>query len=222
MNAEDESKSMIANLFLEGKPLVLNYQLMENRLKRPRLTPAQRAEYSRQLHSEGGFLTVADKEKDEPLLIHFRSEDDRYTLRVATPGKFYGCFLSMENIQNTYGEEQSTRNLVVLKEGSPSRFYLEKVSPDVVRMLNVDRKSAIDASVGLLENTTVFAVLNAIENRIGGPTYLYKNKGNLENEGQQYFADTFVRSDHVVWDPQAVQFYVEVRGAGVLELSDIG
>lgn len=220
MNAEDQNKSMIANLFLKGKPLVLNYQLMENRLKRPRLTPSQRFEYNRQLLSEGGFLTVADNEKDEPLLIHFRSEDDRYTLRVATPGKFYGYFLSMEDIQNTDGDKQSIRSIVVLKEGSPSRFYLENVSPGVERLLNVGRKAVIDLEG--LEGTIHLAVLNEVQNKIGGPTYLYTNKGNLENEGQLYFSDTFLPGPHVIWDPQVVQFAVGVRGTGILELSDIG
>lgn len=220
MNAEDDNKSMIANLFLKGKPLVLNYQLMESRLKRPRLTPAQQFEYKRQLLSEGGFLTVADNEKDEPLLIHFRSEDDRYTLRVATPGKFYGYFLSMEDIQNTDGEKQSIRNLVVLKEGSPTRFYLENVSPGVERLLNVGTKSVIDLEgvVGAVQ----FAVLKAMQDEIDGPTYLYTNKGSVENEGQLYFSDTFVPAAQVMWDPQGVQFTVDVRGTGVLELSDIG
>jgi hypothetical protein len=220
MNAEDDNKSMIANLFLKGKPLVLNYQLMESRLKRPRLTPSQRFEYNRQLLSEGGFLTVADNEKDEPLLIHFRSEDDRYTLRVATPGKFYGYFLSMEDIQNTDGEKQSIRNLVVLKEGGPTRFYLENVSPGVERLLNVGRKSVVDLEG--LEATVHFAVLQAVQNKIDGPTYLYSNKVSLENEAQLYFSDTFLPSAQVIWDPQAVQFAVSVRGTGVLELSDIG
>jgi hypothetical protein len=220
MNAEDENKSMIANLFLQGKPLVLNYQLMENRLKRARLRPAQRFEYNRQLLSEGGFLTVADNEKDEPLLIHFRSQEDRYTLRVATPGKFYGYFLSMENVQNAYGEEQSTRNLVVLKEGRPSRFYLENVSPGVERLLNVGRKAVTDIEGS--EETVAFTVLKTVQNKIGGPTYLYKNKGNFESEGQLYFSDTFLQSAHVMWDPQVVQFAVSVRGRGILELTDIG
>ncbi|WP_059403458.1 hypothetical protein [Pseudomonas sp. RIT-PI-q] len=220
MNAEDENKSMIANLFLKGKPLVLNYQLMENRLKRPRLTPSQQFEYKRQLLSEGGFLTVADSEKDEPLLIHFRSEDDRYTLRVATPGKFYGYFLSMEDIVNTDGEKQSIRNFVVLKEGSPTRFYLENVSPGVERLLNVGRKSVIDLEG--LEAAVHLAVLQAVQNQIDGPTYLYTNKVSLENEGQLYFSDTFLPSAQVMWDPQAVQFTVGVRGTGILELSDIG
>ena len=220
MNAEDDNKSMIANLFLKGKPLVLNYQLMESRLKRPRLTPAQQFEYKRQLLSEGGFLTVADNEKDEPLLIHFRSEDDRYTLRVATPGKFYGYFLSMEDIQNAEGENQSIRNLVVMKEGSPTRFYLENVSPGVERLLNVGRKAVIDLEG--LEETVHLAVLQVVQNRIDGPTYLYTNKGSLEHEAQLYFSDTFVPSAQVIWDPKAVQFTVSVRGTGVLELSDIG
>jgi hypothetical protein len=223
MNAE-ENKSMIAHLFLKGKPLVLNYQLMESRLKRPRLTPSQRSEYSRQLQDEAGFLTVADNEKDEPLLIHFRSESDRYTLTVATPGKFYGYYLSMEKMLGAYGEELEDRNLVVLEKANPTRFYLDNVSPGVVRLINVDRKYIISSD---LPDDDFFAghVIAAMElthNKILGPTYRYSNPGQLENDPQQYFSDVRRHQQHIIFDPVPVVLTMQIKGAGVLELSDIG
>lgn len=220
MSVEDASKSMVVHLFLEGKPLVLNYQLMENRLKRARLTPAQRTEYDRQLRSEGGFLTVADNERDAPLLIHFRWDNDRYTLRVATPGKFYGYFLSMESILDARGEKTSTRNLVVLEKGEPTRFYLETVAPDLFRLRNVAKRSS--ASEGLLGGaSTAYSVLKLVEDQLGEPTYFYKQEGRLRNDPQQYFSDTFLRAEHAIFWPHGVHLGLQVRGAGVLELSDI-
>lgn len=221
MSVEDVSKSMVAHLFLEGKPLVLNYQLMESRLNRARLTPAQRAEYERQLRSEGGFLTVADHERDMPLLIHFHSDNDRYTLRVATPGKFYGYFLSMESILDARGEVTSTRNLVVLEKGAPTRFYLETVAPDLFRLRNVARKSS--ASEELLGGaSSAYSVLKLVEDQLGEPTYFYKQEGRLRNDPQQYFSDTFLRAEHVIFWPHGVHLGLQVRGTGVLELSDVG
>lgn len=212
MSQDDLNNSVVGHLFLAGKPLVLNYQLMENRLARPRLTPAQRAEYNRQLNNESGFLTVADREGDDPLLIHFRWENHRYTLRVATPGRFFGYFLSMEKMQNAVGEETAVGNLMVVQEGNPTRFYLDVAAPGNHRLMNVSRKPVASASESL----------NVEQDRILGPTYLYSHETRLRNDAQQYFSDTFLKSQHVIWDPVAVELGVQVRGAGVLEFSDIG
>ncbi|MHC8395026.1 hypothetical protein ACYZT8_15405 [Pseudomonas sp. LB3P93] len=223
MNTE-ENKSVIAHLFLKGKPLVLNYQLMESRLKRPRLTPSQRSEYSRQLKDEAGFLTVADNEKAEPLLIHFRSENDRYTLRVATPGKFYGYYLSMEKMLGAYGEELEDRNLVVLEKANPTRFYLDNVSPGVVRLMNVDRKYIFSSDLSG-DDFLTGSIIGAVElahNKILGPTYRYSNPGHLANDPQQYFSDVRKYQEHVIFDPIPVVLTIQIKGAGILELSDIG
>ncbi|SEM45423.1 hypothetical protein SAMN04487857_10275 [Pseudomonas sp. ok272] len=137
MNKEDIEKSIAAHLYIDGKPLVLNYELMEHRLKRPRLTRSQRAEYIRQRDNEGGFLTVADDENIEPLMIHFRSEHDRYTARVGS-GKFWGYFLSMENMRDVRGRKQDVRHLVALEEKSmPTRFFIEPVASGLIWLRNV-------------------------------------------------------------------------------------
>jgi len=217
---DEANKSVIAHLYVEGKPLVLNYQLMENRLARPRLTPAQRAEYNRQLGSEGGFLTVADNEGDTPLLIHFRSKNDRYTLRVATPGKFYGYFLSMESIVDANGEETSTKNLQVLEKGQPTRFFLETVAPDLFRLRNVARQTS-KAFSDLLSNTEL-QLLQSAEDQIGDPTYLYQQAGRRQNDPQQYFSETNLRSNNVIWSPYGVHIGWVVKGTGIVKLSDIG
>lgn len=220
MNQDDMKKSVIAHLFLAGKPLVLNYQLMEKRLARPRLTSAQRTEYSRQLKSEGGFLTVADRDDDEPLLIHFRSENDRYTLRVATPGKFYGAFLSMEKILETNGQTTDIGNLVVTPGTNPTRFYMNVFGQGDQRLFNVSRKLVVDSSV--LIPPVAGAAVSLIEDQVKGPTYIYQNKTSLVNDDQQYFSDAFLSNEHVMWNPLPAEFSVQIRGAGVLELDDIG
>ncbi|MGY2188259.1 hypothetical protein D3C81_388550 [compost metagenome] len=219
MNQDDLNKSVIAHLFLAGKPLVLNYQLMEKRLARPRLTSAQRTEYNRQLKSEGGFLTVADRDEDEPLLIHFRSENDRYTLRVATPGKFFGYFLSMEKIRETNGQTTNVGNIVVTPE-NPTRFYMNVFGQGNLRLFNVARKRVVDPdlSVAPIAGETV----SFIQDQVQGPTYIYNLESSLQNDGKQYFSDTYLRAEHVMWDPLPAEFEVQVRGAGVLELDDIG
>jgi hypothetical protein len=220
MSQDDLNKSVVAHLFLAGKPLVLNYQLMENRLKRPRLTAAQRAEYNRQLSEAGGFLTVADRESDDPLLIHFRSENDRYTMRVVTPGMFFGFFLSMEKIQSAAGETVATGNLVVTQDDNPTRFYMNALGVVPQRLLNVARKPLV--SERAIDEPVVEAVALRKQDEILGPTYIYKNESRLENDPQRYFSDTFLRAAHVIWDPVPVEFGVQVRGSGIVEFSDIG
>ncbi|KAB0487912.1 hypothetical protein SAMN04490202_5274 [Pseudomonas reinekei] len=212
MNQDDLNKSVVAHLFLAGKPLVLNYQLMEKRLARPRLTTAQRTEYQRQLNYEGGFLTVADRDDAEPLLIHFRSENDRYTLRVATPGRFYGYFLSMERMQSTNGLTSSSGNLIVTQDVNPTRFYMNALSKGYERLFNVARKLIVGESDSRAD----------AQDKVLGPTFLYRNKTPLVNDEQQYFSDTVLRAEHVIWDPLPVEFTVQIRGAGVLALDDIG
>lgn len=212
MNQDDLNKSVVAHLFLAGKPLVLNYQLMEKRLARPRLTTAQRTEYQRQLNYEGGFLTVADRDDAEPLLIHFRSENDRYTLRVATPGRFYGYFLSMERMQSTNGLTSSSGNLIVTQDVNPTRFYMNALSKGYERLFNVARKLIVGESDSRAD----------AQDKVLGPTFLYRNKTPLVNDEQQYFSDTVLRVEHVIWDPLPVEFTVQIRGAGVLALDDIG
>lgn len=212
MNQDDLNKSVVAHLFLAGKPLVLNYQLMEKRLARPRLTTAQRTEYQRQLNYEGGFLTVADRDDAEPLLIHFRSENDRYTLRVATPGRFYGYFLSMERMQSTNGLTSSSGNLIVTQDVNPTRFYMNALSKGYERLFNVARKLIVGESDSRA----------GAQDKVLGPTFLYRNKTPLVNDEQQYFSDTVLRAEHVIWDPLPVEFTLQIRGAGVLALDDIG
>lgn len=212
MNQDDLNKSVVAHLFLAGKPLVLNYQLMEKRLARPRLTTAQRTEYQRQLNYEGGFLTVADRDDAEPLLIHFRSENDRYTLRVATPGRFYGYFLSMERMQSANGLTSSSGNLIVTQDVHPTRFYMNALSKGYERLFNVARKLIVGESDSRAD----------AQDKVLGPTFLYRNKTPLVNDEQQYFSDTVLRAEHVIWDPLPVEFTVQIRGAGVLALDDIG
>ncbi|MBV4476056.1 hypothetical protein [Pseudomonas botevensis] len=189
---ESPKKSFKANLFYKGKPLVLNYQLMEARLKRKRLTPAQRAEYNRQLQNEGGFLTVADREDTEPLLINFHSEEERYTLRVATPGMFLGKLLSMENIRDGQGQQTFEKQWVVVDRTEPTRFFLESVSPGTVRMLNVAKKASSD-------------------NEIKGPIYLYEQPGRLELDNQRYFSQTRIEGQHLLHDPFGVNFDIQVK-----------
>lgn len=194
------------NLYYKNKPLVLSYQLMESRLKRPRLTPAQRAEYTRQLKTQPGYLTIADKESDEPLLIHFRAVGEEgkgiHQLRVATEGRFYGYFLSVENVLdikgkpssplNGSGREVADRNVAAMRWGIPTDFSMLKLSDDVVMLGNV--------------TDDVTGKLSPVAKSI----YVYSMETRIESEHAIYFSDTFVQEKHALFDPHPVALTIDV------------
>lgn len=89
--------SFSANLFLDGRPVVLNQQRLKSRLRDPRLTRRERLDTEVSLASGDGanFLTLADHEDDKPLLMKFVSMDDGYAVMTILKGEYDERFLSI-------------------------------------------------------------------------------------------------------------------------------
>jgi hypothetical protein len=87
-----------ACLFVNGFPLVLNVQHMEQRLLDKRITMAERLQIEAELMDKDlpRFVTVAAHEDDEPLLFDFVVAGDKvYELYAKVPGKYDGWRLRM-------------------------------------------------------------------------------------------------------------------------------
>jgi hypothetical protein len=89
--------SFSANLFLDGRPVVLNQQRLKSRLRDPRLTRRERLDTEVSLASGDGanFLTLADHEDDKPLLLKFVPKDDGYAVMTILKGEYDERFLSL-------------------------------------------------------------------------------------------------------------------------------
>jgi len=105
--SEEVSAAFTGHLFLGGLPWVVNYQVMERRLKSPRITNEQRlsAEMALDYEADSRVVTLADHDDDEPLLIQFVPEGQgRFILSVKSVGRYFNWRLRID---------QKTRSLLV-------------------------------------------------------------------------------------------------------------
>ncbi|WP_432217816.1 hypothetical protein ACREYJ_24865 [Pseudomonas kribbensis] len=108
--SDSESIKFTGHLFSGGLPLVINYQLMESRLKYSRITTGQRLEAEISLGDEvaSRIVTLADHDDAEPLLFEFVPDSrGRYSLNVKTAGRYFDWRVRLD---------QKTRHLVVDKD----------------------------------------------------------------------------------------------------------
>ncbi|SEM95103.1 hypothetical protein SAMN04487857_107174 [Pseudomonas sp. ok272] len=99
MSAELAEFDFAAQLFVNGYPLVLNQQHLEQRLLDKRITMKERLQVEADLRDreEPRFVTVAAHEDDEPLIFMFIAVGDRrYELYAKLPGKYDGWRLRMD------------------------------------------------------------------------------------------------------------------------------
>jgi len=115
---EEKNAAFTGHLFVEGLPLVVNYQVMEQRLNDPRITNVQRlsAEVSLNDEAVSRIVTLADHDDAEPLLIEFVPEGQgRFVLKVRTMGRYFNWRLRID---------QNSRHLL-LDESVGSHFKME-------------------------------------------------------------------------------------------------
>lgn len=178
--SEAKNVTFKAHLFANGLPLVLNYQVMEQRLKLARITTAQRlnAQISMGDEVSSRIITLADHDDVEPLLIEFAPDTQgRYSLTVKTAGRYFNWQLRMD---------QNTRHLLV-DENLGSYFELQTYAG---KLQSFNDLPSSPASVGLV----------SVEKKIR----LFQHE---TKEGLKYFLDRNPNdTKHNAYNPEPVSF----------------
>ncbi|WP_339546225.1 hypothetical protein [Pseudomonas sp. RA_35y_Pfl2_P32] len=96
MSLEEQVNAFSAHLYLDGLPVVLNYQRLTRRLSDPRIARRERLDVEVALASDegAGFLTLADHEDDTPLLLRFFPKDRTYEVTAILEGVYRGKFVT--------------------------------------------------------------------------------------------------------------------------------
>lgn len=91
-------KTFNAHLYLDGRPVVLNQQRLQKLLDQPRITKGEQLEAEVGLADTrvASFITLADHEDDEPLLLKFVPQGDHYEISLVHTGAFAGARLYIE------------------------------------------------------------------------------------------------------------------------------
>jgi hypothetical protein len=120
MSLEKNINAFIANLYLNGLPVVLNQQRLQQRLQETRITGRARLDAETGLADprETSFITLADHEDDEPLSLKFVPHGSHYTVSIALEGEFDGARLSIES---------KTHNLLASKSAGSEFFSIRTV-----------------------------------------------------------------------------------------------
>ncbi|QTD32760.1 hypothetical protein [Pseudomonas fluorescens] len=172
-------------LFADGLPLVLNYQVMEQRLKQPRITTGQRLNAEISLNDEisSPIVTLADHDDAEPLLLEFVPDSQgRYALNVKTAGRYFNWQLRLD---------QSTRHLLAAKSGG-SYFELETYAGKL-------------KSFGDLPSNPVSVALFSVEKKMR----LFQHE---TKEGLTYFLDKNPNdTGHNAYNPSSVSFVLRTN-----------
>lgn len=113
--AKINSEGFTANLYLDGFPLVLNQQRLQQALRHKRITPGEKldAEVGLADLRKCSFITLADYEDDTPLLLKFVPEGNCYAIQVILQGVFDGARLFIED---------QTHNLLV-STSAPTQLF---------------------------------------------------------------------------------------------------
>ncbi len=113
--AKVNNESFSANLYLDGLPVVLNQQRLQQTLRHKRITQGEKldAEVGLADSRTSALITLADNEDDAPLLLRFVPEGNCYAIQVIHPGVFDGARLFIED---------KTHNLLV-STSAPAQLY---------------------------------------------------------------------------------------------------
>jgi hypothetical protein len=97
--AKINNKSFTANLYLDGRPVVLNQQRLQQVLRDKRITLGEKLEAEVGLTSlrTSSFITLADHEDDDPLVLKFVPQGDYYAVHLVHPGAFDGAQIFIED-----------------------------------------------------------------------------------------------------------------------------
>ena len=97
--ANINNQTFTAHLYLDGRPVVLNQQRMQQALRNLRITRAEKLEAEVGLADSrvSSFITLADHEDDTPLSLKFVPKGDEYLISVVLAGMFDGARLFLED-----------------------------------------------------------------------------------------------------------------------------
>jgi hypothetical protein len=97
--AKINSKEFTAHLYLDGRPVVLNQQRLQQVLDGQRTTKGEKLEAEVGLADSrvASFITLADHEDHAPLLLKFVPQGERYAISLVHPGVFNGARLFIED-----------------------------------------------------------------------------------------------------------------------------
>lgn len=92
------SKTFNAHLYLDGRPVVLNQQRLQKVLGQLRITKGEQLEAEVGLADTrvASFITLADHDDDEPLLLKFVPKGDNYEISLVHTGAFADAHLYIE------------------------------------------------------------------------------------------------------------------------------
>jgi hypothetical protein len=98
-SAKINKKAFTANLYLDGRPVILNEQRLQEILRAPRITQGERldAEVGLADLRVASHITLADHEDHPPLLLNFIPHGESYAISVANSGAFDGARLFIED-----------------------------------------------------------------------------------------------------------------------------
>ncbi|WP_434766837.1 hypothetical protein [Pseudomonas triticicola] len=99
-SAKINTKAFTANLYLDGRPVVLNEQRLKEILLAPRITQNEKldAEVGLADLRVASHITLAEHEDHPPLLLHFTPHGEKYAISMAHSGAFDGARLFIEDI----------------------------------------------------------------------------------------------------------------------------
>ncbi len=120
-----------AHLYLDGRPVVLNQQRLQQALREPRITNAEKldAEVGLADSRVSSFITLADHEDDEPLLLKFVPEGNEYVISLELAGTFKGARLFVEN---------KTHNLLVSTSAPVQYFSISTYGASKASFSNIE------------------------------------------------------------------------------------
>lgn len=111
------SKEFNAHLYLNGRPVVLNQQRLQKALGQLRITKSEQLEAEVGLADTrvASFITLADHEDDEPLLLKFVPQGDNYEISLVHTGTFANARLYIEAL---------THNLLASTSAAAQHFSI--------------------------------------------------------------------------------------------------
>jgi hypothetical protein len=113
--ANINSNAFTAHLYLDGRPVVLNQQRLQQVLRDLRITQSEKldAEVGLADLRVSSFITLADHEEDKPLLLKFVPQGDQYAISLVQSGTFDGARLFIED---------KTHNLLA-STSAPAQYF---------------------------------------------------------------------------------------------------
>jgi len=173
--AKINNKTFTAHLYLDGRPMVLNQQRLQQALYDPRITNGEKldAEVALADSRKPSIITLADHEDDTPLVLKFVPKGNEYIINLELPGTFEGAQLFIEDttenlLASTSAPVQyfSFRTASVLKASlsdiDPGPAYVELISKPSNRPLYRHVSRGVNAFVSAQPNATGHNAFNQL------------------------------------------------------------